>query len=84
MKYDIKAFLKRNLPLLLAVPIGAAVGYLYYRFIGCADGTCAITSNPYISTFYGGVIGWLIGSVLMPGGCCACAANSCSKEENDE
>ena len=40
---------------------GAAVGFLYYRFVGCRSGTCAITSNPYISTLYGAVLGLLLG-----------------------
>ena len=37
--------------------IGAAGGYLYYTFVGCVTGTCPITSNPYISTAYGAMIG---------------------------
>jgi hypothetical protein len=32
--------------------IGAAAGYLYYKFIGCVTGTCVITSNPVRSTIY--------------------------------
>jgi phage shock protein E len=38
---------------------GAFAGYLYYSFIGCRTGTCAITSNPYISTIYGAGVGLL-------------------------
>lgn len=40
--------------------IGAFAGYLYYYFIGCASGTCAITSNPVNSTIYGLILGGLI------------------------
>jgi hypothetical protein len=40
--------------------IGAAGGYAYYYFVGCASGTCPISSNPYISTLYGGGIGLLL------------------------
>jgi len=47
---------KRVLP----VVVGALLGYAYYYYIGCVSGTCAITSNPYISTIYGSVIGLLI------------------------
>lgn len=83
MKQDVKTVLKRNLPILIAVPIGAVAGYLYYRFVGCASGTCAITSSPYISTLYGGVIGWLIGSVIKPGGCCSCATGSCKEDRHE-
>ncbi len=37
----------------LASVLGGIAGYSYYFYIGCASGTCAITSNPYISTGYG-------------------------------
>lgn len=44
----------------LGVAIGALGGFLYYYFIGCASGTCAITSNPYGSILMGGFLGfWL-------------------------
>jgi len=46
-----------------AVALGSAGGFLYYYFIGCASGACPITSNPYISTAYGA----LVGAVLTMG-----------------
>jgi len=46
--------------------VGAVGGYLFYRLRGCADGTCPISSNPVVSTLYGGVIGWLIGAAAAP------------------
>ncbi len=42
---------------LLPVLIGAVAGFAYYYFIGCHSGTCPITSNPYISTGYGAMMG---------------------------
>lgn len=42
---------------LLPVAIGALGGFLYYNYIGCVTGTCAITSNPWLSTGYGALIG---------------------------
>lgn len=39
--------------------LGAVAGYLYYFFIGCNTGSCAITSHPVNSTLYGAVIGAL-------------------------
>ncbi len=60
---------KRNCPLFLGkipmltiagIIIGAAGGFMYYKFIGCTTGTCAITSNPYMSTAWGGAFGYLI------------------------
>lgn len=44
--------------------VGAGLGYLYYRFVGCPSGTCPITSNPYISTLYGAVMGLLISGAV--------------------
>ncbi len=42
------------------IAIGALGGYAYYYFIGCASGTCPISSNPWISTAYGMLIGGII------------------------
>lgn len=39
---------------------GAAGGYLYYALIGCNTGSCAITSNPYMSIAWGGLLGYLL------------------------
>jgi hypothetical protein len=43
---------------------GAAGGYLYYLKVGCISGTCMITSSPWISTLWGGAIGYLMGDIL--------------------
>jgi hypothetical protein len=56
MKLDKLFFLKKVLPVIG----GATLGYAYYYFIGCYSGTCPITSNPYISTFYGGLIALIL------------------------
>ncbi len=53
MKITKSFLIKRVLPVLL----GGAIGYAYYYFIGCKSGSCAITSNPYISVIYGASIG---------------------------
>ncbi|NCI47888.1 hypothetical protein [Sediminibacterium soli] len=44
---------------LLGAAIGILAGYAYYYFVGCATGTCLITSNPLSSMAYGGVLGAL-------------------------
>jgi uncharacterized protein DUF6132 len=49
---------------ILPVVIGAAGGFLYYKFVGCTSGTCPITANPWSSTIYGAVMGLLIGQYL--------------------
>ncbi len=44
----------------LFVIVGAALGLAYQRVIGCRTGTCPITSNPWIATIYGAVMGLLL------------------------
>jgi hypothetical protein len=48
-----------NKLLIIGVVIGAIGGYLYYHFVGCNSGTCAITSKPLNSTLYGALMGGL-------------------------
>lgn len=51
----------RNNKLTIAgIIAGAIAGYLYYSYIGCASGTCAITSKPINSTLYGAMMGGLL------------------------
>lgn len=44
----------------IGVVLGAIAGYLYYFYIGCSSGTCAITSKPLNSTLYGMFMGGLL------------------------
>ena len=55
------------LPVTLTV-VGCAGGWLYYRYLGCATGTCAIASNLWLSAGFGGVFGLLLGFILRPDG----------------
>jgi phage shock protein E len=59
-----EGFLKSNRLVIAGILLGAVAGYLYYHFVGCANGTCAITSNPYISVSYGGMMGGLLFSMF--------------------
>ena len=45
---------------LLGALLGAIAGYLYWQQIGCATGTCMITSKPLNSTLYGALMGALL------------------------
>lgn len=54
---------RKSLARLVFVVLGAGAGYAYYHFIGCATGTCPITGNPYMSTMYGGLMGFTIALV---------------------
>lgn len=40
--------------------VGVVGGYAYYALIGCNTGGCAITSNPYMSMIWGGLLGYLL------------------------
>ncbi len=40
-----------------AMIIGGILGYLYYHFVGCTSGGCAITGNPYLSIISGSFLG---------------------------
>ncbi len=52
-------FIKKYLLTIIGVAVGAVAGYLYYHYVGCASGTCAITSKPLNSTLYGAMMGGL-------------------------
>ncbi|MCI4442473.1 MAG: hypothetical protein JHC39_03110 [Lentimicrobium sp.] len=49
----------------IGIVVGAIGGYLYYFYVGCASGTCAITSKPLNSTLYGAVMGGLIFNMFI-------------------
>ena len=46
--------------LVVGVVIGGALGFAFYKFIGCSTGTCPLTSHPVVSTLYGAVLGALL------------------------
>lgn len=52
--------IKNNTLTIIGVLLGLIGGYLYYHYIGCTSGTCAITSKPLNSTLYGGLMGGLL------------------------
>ena len=49
----------------IGIAIGALAGYAYYFYLGCASGTCAITSKPLNSTLYGALMGGLIFNMFV-------------------
>jgi len=57
-------FLKKYKFTFIGIALGLIGGYAYYHFIGCASGTCAITSKPLNSTLYGGMMGGLLFNML--------------------
>jgi hypothetical protein len=45
------------LKLLLGAALGAALGYGWYRVVGCSTGACPITARWWTSALYGAVVG---------------------------
>lgn len=54
----------------ISVFVGGIAGFLYYHFVGCASGHCAITSNPYMSIVWGAFMGWFVVSSPCSRGKC--------------
>ena len=52
------------LRIVIGMVAGGGLGFVYYKFVGCASGACPLTSNPFISTIYGGVVGALVASSI--------------------
>ena len=59
-------FIRKYRLTLIGGVVGALGGYAYYYFVGCANGTCAITSNPLNMTVYGILMGGLLFSMFEP------------------
>lgn len=57
-----KAFLKswRFWRPFLSLVGGGVAGFLYYFYVGCESGSCAITSSPYMSIIWGALLGWFV------------------------
>ena len=49
---------------LIGVVLGSSAGWCYWYFVGCASGTCVITSSPVHSSLYGAMMGGLLASML--------------------
>ena len=49
---------------LIGVAFGAIAGWCYWYFVGCASGSCAITSSPVNSSLYGAFMGGILGGMF--------------------
>jgi hypothetical protein len=48
---------QRTLRRILGVTLGATAGFAFWALVGCNTGACPLTSNPWMSTGWGAVIG---------------------------
>lgn len=46
----------------VAALVGGALGYGWFRMVGCSTGTCPITARWWTSVLYGAVMGGLMGA----------------------
>jgi hypothetical protein len=61
-----KKIVKKNILTITGVLTGSVAGFLYWKFIGCASGTCFIQSNPVRMILYGALMGGLILNMFQP------------------
>ncbi|NQU53145.1 MAG: hypothetical protein HQ522_11475 [Bacteroidetes bacterium] len=60
MKYTIKTL---RIQIIFTL-IGAIGGFLYWKFVGCNNGTCTIKSVWYWTTLWGAIVGYLVGDFI--------------------
>lgn len=59
-----KQLIKKHIIAIIFAIAGAVAGFLYWKFVGCKTGTCAIKSNWYLMTLYGILAGYLVGDLI--------------------
>ena len=60
----ILSFIEKHQRNLIGILLGSIAGWLYWNFVGCSTGTCAITSKPINSSLYGALMGYLVVGML--------------------
>jgi hypothetical protein len=60
----ISGFIKRYALTLIGILVGAIAGFLYWHFVGCASGSCPITSSPILSVIWGALLGGLLFNIF--------------------
>ncbi len=61
---QIMDIIKQKKIALIFLVLGAIGGFLYWKFVGCTSGTCAIKSVWYWSTLWGAAVGYLVGDFI--------------------
>lgn len=61
-----KKWILKNKFYFIGALLGAVGGFLYYKFVGCVTGTCAITSNPFRSSIYFAFFGAVLLGAFKP------------------
>ena len=58
-----KNTIKKYIPEIAGAIIGGLGGFLYWKYVGCISGTCAIKSNWYLMVPWGILFGVLMASL---------------------
>lgn len=61
---NMKTLMTKYWLILIGIILGALVGFLYWKFVGCNSGNCPITASPLNSSIWGAVMGGLLLSTL--------------------
>ncbi|MGE0021289.1 MAG: DUF6132 family protein [Draconibacterium sp.] len=61
---NIREFIQKHRIQIVFTIAGAIGGFLYWRFVGCTSGTCAIKSVWYWTTLWGSAVGYLAGDFI--------------------
>lgn len=61
---NVNEILKSKRLQLIFLVIGAVGGFLYWKFVGCKTGTCAIKSVWYWTVLWGSAVGYLVGDFI--------------------
>ena len=59
MDYDSEMEIDMFFQVMVGVLVGGAIGFLYYKLVGCPSGSCPITAKPMNTIIYGAVMGLL-------------------------
>lgn len=58
-------FIKKRKFIFGGLFIGLLGGFLYWNFVGCANGQCAIQSSAYLMSAYGASVGVAMGNIIQ-------------------
>ena len=64
LKWDKKYYKIFSLKSIIGTLVGLIAGLIYFYKIGCSSGSCAITSNIWLTLLWGGLMGYLFGGML--------------------
>ena len=65
---SVQTWMQKNKLSLIGIAVGAIGGFMYWNYIGCASGTCMITSKPIITVCQSGARSGMAKGILKSAG----------------